>query len=103
MFARGFIQKTVMEDLFIKVNHVYLQRNQCGKTLEHSGRQPTKEDLEGLTCGAGWPYLQASWPMGPTCHGLLRMMVLHRLQDCIYTVLLSRFDPTVIERVNADQ
>ena len=92
VFAGGFIQKTVKEDLFVKANHVYPQRNWRGKTLEHSGRQPTKADLKGLTCGAGRPHLQAGRPMGPTCHPPLRMSVLHRILDYIYAIYSSQFD-----------
>ena len=95
VFAAGFNQKIVKVDLFVKVNHIYPQRNLCGKTLEHSRRQPTKADLEGLTCGADRPHLQGGRPMGPTCHAIFQMSVLHHLLDCIYAVLLSHFDPRV--------
>ena len=73
VFSVGFNQKTIKDDLFIKANHVYPQQNLCEKTLEHSRRQPTKANPKGLTCGAGWPHLQADWPVGPPCHALLSM------------------------------
>ena len=91
MFSAWYIQKTVKADLFVKANHVYLQRYLLGNTLEGTRRQPTEEDREWMTCGASRPHLQAARPMGPICHALLRMSVLHRLLDCIYAVLLSRF------------
>jgi hypothetical protein len=69
VFSVGFVQKTVKEDLFVKRNHVIPQRNQRGKTLENTKRQPVSLQL------------------------LCRF--LHCLLDCIYTVLSSRFDPRV--------
>ena len=71
MFARGFIQKPVKEDLFVKANHVYPRRKLLGKDLEHTRRQPTEVGLERLTCGVGRPHLQASRPMGPAGQSLL--------------------------------
>ena len=47
------------------------------------------------TSGAGQPHLQAGQPMGSTWQPLVAMSVLHRLKNCIYVVLLSRFDPRV--------
>jgi hypothetical protein len=92
MFSAGFNQKTVKEDIFVKANHVYPQQDQCGRTLEDSRRQTTVADHMFLTCGAGWLHLQAGWPMGPTCHPLFRMTVLHCLKDQIYAIVLSQFD-----------
>ena len=91
----GFNQKTVKWGLFVKANHVYPRWYRLAKTLEHSRRQPTKADLKGMTCGAGRPHLQAGRPMGSTYQPPLQMSVLHRLLDCIYVVLLSRFDSRV--------
>ena len=85
MFAGGFNQKPIKGDLFVKVNHIYSRRYQLGKTLEHSRWQPTEANLEGMTCGAGWP-------TDPTCQPLLRTSVLHSLIDQIYAVVLSQFD-----------
>ena len=75
-----FNQKTAKEDLIIKGNHQILLRYQCGKTLEGSRRRITKAGLNPLTCGAAW-HLWAP-PVS-----LLRMSVVHRLKDCISTVL----------------
>jgi hypothetical protein len=41
VFSAGFNQKTVKEDLFVKVNHVYPPRNQFEKTPEGN---PRKQD-----------------------------------------------------------
>ena len=54
MTTGGFNQKTIKGDLFIKVNHVYPRQY-----LEHSRRQTTEADLEGMTCGTVRPHLQA--------------------------------------------
>ena len=93
MFPAGFNQKTVKEDLFVKENYGIPQRRQHGKTLEDYRRLSTEADPETLPCGAGWPHLQAAWPMGSTWHSLVVTMVLHRLKDCISAVYSSRFDP----------
>ena len=53
--AGGFNKKTIKVDLFIKVNHVYLQRNQLGKTLEHSRRQLTEDRAKRLIGGLAGP------------------------------------------------
>ena len=71
VFLVGFIQKTVKEDLFVKANHVYPRWYRLGKTLEHSRRQPTKADLEWLTCGAGRP-------VGSAGQSPLRRQFFHR-------------------------
>ena len=65
MTVGGFNQKTVKEDLFVKVNHVHPRRNRPGKTLEQSRRQTTITQPEPLPCGAVQPHLQAGRPMGP--------------------------------------
>ena len=57
VFSAGFIQKPVKVDLFVKANHVYLQRKLLGKDLEHTRRQSTKAYHEWLTCGASQPHL----------------------------------------------
>ena len=95
VFVGRFNQKTVKGDQFIKVNHVFPRWYRLGKTLEHSRRQPTMTEHERMTCGAGRPHLQTGRSMGPTVQCLLRMMVLHRLKDRIYTIYSSRFDPRV--------
>jgi hypothetical protein len=43
IFSIGFNQKTIKEDLFVKANHVYPQRNWPGKILEDSKGQTTKD------------------------------------------------------------
>jgi hypothetical protein len=93
MFSAGFNQKTVKEDLVVKANHTFLRQYLLGKTLENTRRLSTEEYHKGLPSGASWPYLQAGQPMGSMAQCLLRMSILHRLLDCIYTVLFSRFDP----------
>ena len=92
VFSAGFIQKTVKEDLFIKANQVYSQRYLLGNTLEGTRSQPTEEDHEGMTCGAGRPNLQADRPIDPIVQSPLQMLVLYRLLDSIYVVLLCQFD-----------
>ena len=89
MFSAGFIQKTDKEDLFVKANHIYPQRNRRGKTLEDSRRKAIKAEGRRLPCGASQPHLQDARPPRPTCQPLLQMSVLHRLLDCIYAVLSS--------------
>ena len=39
VFSAGFYHKTAKEDLFVKANHVYSQRDRRGKTLEDSGEK----------------------------------------------------------------
>ena len=95
MFSVWFIQKTGKENLFVKANHVYPQRNQHVKTLKDSRRETTEAEGGWLPCGAGRPHLQATRPPGPTCQPLLATSVIHRLKDYIYIVLLSWFDPRV--------
>ena len=95
VFLAGFIQKTSKEDLFVKTNHVYPQRNRRGKTLEDFRRQTTEAKGRCLPCGAGQPHLQVARPPRPTCQPFLQMSVFHRLLDCIYAVLSSRYDPRV--------
>ena len=53
MNVGGFIQKTVKGDLIVRLHYIYLRRKLLVKDLEHTRRQPTKADLERLTCGAG--------------------------------------------------
>ena len=88
VFSTGFNQKTAKEDLFVKGNHGIPPRKKRGKTLEDSRRLSTEDDRERLTWGA-------SRPMGPTSQPLLHTSVFHRLLDCIYVILSSRFDPRV--------
>jgi hypothetical protein len=59
MFAGGFIQKTIKEDLLIKGNHGILCK-QRGKTLEHFRRQPTEVEPKRLTYWTGQPHPQAA-------------------------------------------
>ena len=93
VFSAGFIHKTVKGDLFIKGNYGIPTCKQRRKILEDSRRLSTKADLEGLPCGAGRPHPQAAWPLGPPVSLYVTMSVLHRLLDCIYAILSSRFDP----------
>ena len=95
VFIGGFIQKTIKEDLFVKGNLVNPRRYLHGKTLEDSRRQITKADPEPLTCGAGGPHLQAGQPVSPTSQPFLHTLISHRLQDYIYAILSSQFDPRV--------
>ena len=88
VFAGEFTLKTIKEGLFINANHIYPQRNRCGKTLEDSRRQTTEAEGRWLPCGA-------ARPPRPTSQPLLRMSVLHRLLDFIYVVFSSRFNPRV--------
>ena len=85
VFSVGFIWKTIKGDLFIKGNYGIPPCKQRGKILEDSRRLSTKDRAETLTWEAGRP-------MGPMCQPPLRMLVLHRLLDCIYAILSSRFD-----------
>ena len=55
MFSAGFNQKTVKEDLSVKANHVYPQRNRRRKTLEGS-RGQTTEDRAHLSLLGGTAY-----------------------------------------------
>ena len=64
VFLAGFNQKTIKEDLFIH------NKTDVG-TLEHSGRQPTKADLKGLTHGAHRMASLQVAPASPTCHPLM--------------------------------
>ena len=72
VFSAGFIQKTVKGDLFVKGNYGISSRKQHEKILEDSRRLPTKEDPEGLPCGA-------DRPIGPTSQPPLRKSVPHHL------------------------
>jgi hypothetical protein len=65
VFSVGFIQKTGKEDLFVKANHVYPQRNQCGKTLEDYRRQTTEAEGRWLPCGPAGPIFRPLGPLGP--------------------------------------
>ena len=71
VFARGFNQKTVKVDPFVRLNRNYLGRKQLKKILEDSRRQTTKEEHKTMTCGAGRTHLQARQPNGPICHAPL--------------------------------
>jgi hypothetical protein len=73
------------------LGRVYLLR----KTLEDTKRQPSATKPRWLPCGAGRPHLQAVRPVGGTNQPPLHTSVLHHLLDCIYAILLSRFDPRV--------
>ena len=95
VFSTGFIQKTVKVDLHVRFNHTYPQRNQHQKTLEDSRGLRAEVERQRLPGEAGRPHLHAARPPGPTCQPLLRMSVLHCLLNCIYAILLSRFDPRV--------
>jgi hypothetical protein len=95
MFLAGFNQKNVKEDLFVKRNHEILPHNWHGKTLEDSRRLSTKAEAKPLPGGAGWPHLEAAWPLGVPPISLLAMLVLHRLLGCIYTFIQVGFDPRV--------
>ena len=86
MFSVGFIQKNIKGDLFVKGNYGIPPQNRCGKTLEHSRRQITEAETKTLPGGAGWPHLQAGWPLGPSVSLRVTMSVLHRLLGCIYVV-----------------
>ena len=87
MFLAGLNQKTAKEDLFVKRNHGIPPRNRCGKTLEDSRRCITEAGHMSLTCGAAWPHLEASKPLWAPPISLIVMSVLHRLKDCISTIL----------------
>ena len=87
VFSAGFNQKTAKEALFVKGNRIIPQDKQRGKTLEDSRRLSTKAEPETLTCGAGWPHMQAARPLGSTSQPLVAKSVLHRLLGCIYTIL----------------
>jgi hypothetical protein len=56
------------------------------------GRHHTEAGADVLTCGASWPHLQIGQSLIPTWQSLLHTSVLHHLNDCIYAILLSRFD-----------
>ena len=53
MFSAGFNQKTVKEDLFIKVNNVYPWQKQLKKILEDIRRLSTEDGAKWLTWGEG--------------------------------------------------
>jgi hypothetical protein len=71
-----------MSDLITPIH----DKNQLRNTPEDSRRQTMEADPKRMTCGAGQP-------SGPTWQPLFVTSVLHRLKDCIYAVVLSRFDP----------
>ena len=83
MFSAGFNQKTTNEDLIIKGNHGILSRYQRRKTLEGSRRRITKAGLDPLPCGSNWLVGGAAQPLCVPPVSLLRMLVPHRLKDCI--------------------
>ena len=83
MFSTGFNQKTAKEDLIVKGNHGILPWYQRGKTLEGSRRQITKAGFDPLPCRAGQPICGAARPLWAPPISLLRMLVPHRLKDCI--------------------
>ena len=82
MFLAGFIQKTVKEDQFVKLNHVFPRRKQLQKVLEDTRRYSTEAGSE-----------QAGRSPGPPASLQLRTSVLHYLKDCISIIYSSRFDP----------
>ena len=95
LFPIGFNQKTTKGELFVIGNHVILPPNKCEKTLEDSSRLSIKVDSEPLSCGSGRSHLQASRYVGPSVSLHVAMLVLHRLKDHFYAILLSWFDPKV--------
>ena len=60
VFAAGFNQKTIKEDLSVKANNAYPPRNQFEKTLENSRGQSTEAGHMSLICGAGRPHCQVA-------------------------------------------
>ena len=87
VFSAGLNQKTAKEDLFVERNHGIPPWDQCGKVPEDSKRLSTEAGLDPLTCGASRPHLEATRPLWVPPVSLVVMSVLHRLKDCIFTVL----------------
>jgi hypothetical protein len=81
-----YIQKTMKPDLHVRNSNAIPPQNLRGKVLEDSRRLSTEADSEGVTYGAGQPYLQAGRPMGPSVNLPIAIAVPHRLLDCIYTI-----------------
>ena len=67
IFSAGFIQKTIKVDLDVRLNRAYPQQKQPQKVLEESRGHHTEAEGKASLGGAGWPHLQAGWPLGPTC------------------------------------
>ena len=93
MNTGGFTQKTIKGDLIVRLHHVYPWWKLLWKDLEHTRRQPTEGDPEGLPCGASRPLPSVSAsnvgsPPPPRLH--LR----HPFKS---------FHPTVIEGVDTDR
>jgi hypothetical protein len=60
MLSTGFIQKTIKVDLYVRVNHSYLQQDRHQKDLEDSREHHTTTEGEPLPGAAGWPH-QSCW------------------------------------------
>ena len=62
---------------------------------EDSRRLSTKVGPEPLPCLTARSHMQAGRSVGPAVSLRVAILVLHRLKDHIYGVLLSWFDPKV--------
>jgi hypothetical protein len=56
----GYIQKTIKEDLHVRVNYANPPRNRRGKVLDDTRRHHTMLDPEKLPGGAGRPHHDAT-------------------------------------------
>jgi hypothetical protein len=66
MISAGYIQKTVKEDLRVRVNYANPPRNRRGKDLEDIRGHHTEAEPEGLPGGATRPpAFAARPPVGP--------------------------------------
>jgi hypothetical protein len=66
VISTGYIQKTIKEDLHVKVNYVNPPWNRREKDLEDTRGHQTKAEPEGLPGGAARPpALVARPPVGP--------------------------------------
>jgi hypothetical protein len=78
VISGGFNQKTIKADLHVRFNYAILLWNLCGKVLEDSRGHHTEVGGEALPCGASWPHLQASRPVGPSVSLPITMAVPHQ-------------------------
>jgi hypothetical protein len=94
VFSRVY-PENIKVDLYVRINRAYPRHKQHLKDLKDTRGHHTAVEDERPPGGTGRSHLQADQSVGATVSLRLVTSVLHRLLDCIYAVLLSRFDPRV--------
>jgi hypothetical protein len=62
VISAGYIQKTIKEDLHVRVNYANLPRNRRGKVLDDTKRYHTAMDPKKLSGRASQPHHDATRP-----------------------------------------